>query len=238
MSLLRTEVTNDDYLTAWKEGVNSDSNIQIDGSMPRLYQQESIQTNTIVGNSIMVDPKTNGIRTSEKWKSSMKVIESKTVKLYAGDRIKLVYDHMCGSGIRLDKLHGCEKDNSWNNDHPITYSLMIESWGEEVDAYAYADANKVIKGSCPGSLQFEFSKHITGIGPSATGANQILTTTAKGYISNRYAVKVYTKSPLSLLTRRSFGTYAELTSTTGSSYRIPVMSGAEVQNAGKVETPT
>lgn len=236
VSLCRVETAINHFEGAFQEGINSTNIQQIDGAMPLFYQQENNQAGTLLGESISVDPKTPGVRASEKFKAAVQVLESKTVKLYAGDRIKLQYDHLCGSGVRLDKLHGVDRDSSWNNDHPITYSLMIESWGEEVDAYLYSNPDHVIKGTAPGSLQFEFSKHVTGIAPLKTGAEQQNTGANDGYFSNRYAVKVYTKSPLTSQVRRYFGTYADLTTTTANGYRIPVMSDATVGEAGKVNT--
>jgi len=232
MNLCRIEATSDHWSNAFKEGMNTSLLAQVDGAMPFYWQQNTPPLPDLLGTPVFVDPKTPGIKGAEKFKANIHVVASKTIKLYAGDRIKLDYDHMCGSGIRVDKLHGIDRDTSWDNDHPVTYCLMIESWGEEVDAHSAVSADNIIKGTCTASLQFEFSKRMIGSLPLVDHNNILSGDPVKGFKSTDFAIKVYSKNSIGAATRRYFGEYSALNDPAG--YSIPVMSDAFETEAARI----
>ena len=233
MSLVRLRPTGENWLLSFLDGVNTTTVTQIDGAMP-LYIQQDVSSSNKLGSHIYVDPTTKGVRSSNKFNAISDIVMSKTIKLPAGDRIKLVYDHNYGSGLRMDKLFGEKADTSISDSCPLTYVLMVEYWGEEVDAYRYQDSSDVIKGTCPSMLQFEFKKSIEGSPPSYSSTTGLNPAGVKGWLSQSFAIKVYTDGNLASTTRRYFGTYAELTDTGITGYRVPIMSDASYEAAGSI----
>jgi hypothetical protein len=230
VNLVRNKVVGSDPINSYRGCINSVDTIQVDGAMPLYIQQGSIPAETILGQRVFVDPKSKGIKSSEIFKAGFEIVESKQFKLAAGDRLKINYDHLCGSGVRLDKLHGIERDSSFSDKHPVTYLAMIETWGEEVDAYLTLDASRVIKATAPTSIQFETSKTIYGVMPSESALQLQNSSGYKGYLSESFAIKLYSKSPLVTTTRRYYDFHSNL----GTVYKVPVMSDAVEQSAGQI----
>jgi len=235
LSLVKVIPTSELWTNTIVDALNTDlvTPTQIDGAMPVFLQQDAATTD-LLGTTVRVDPKSSGIKAADKFKVATEIIVSKTIKLPAGDRIKLSYDHLCGSGVRLDLIHGMERDGSFLNDKPVTYNLLVEFWGEEVDAYSEPNVDRVIKGTCPSVIQFEFTKTIEGMAPPKTIETSFNTSADKGYLGQQFALRAFTKTPLTEQVRRYFGTYADLTTSGGTGYRVPILSDATASLAGKV----
>ena len=139
---------------------------QTDGAMPHTYQLNVPSSQNFLGTKVFVDPRTAGIKVSDKFKAANEIVETKTVRLSAGDHIELNYIHNFGRGIRLDKLHGLREDGSTVPSFPYTYTLMVEAFGEKVECYNAALPNAIYKGTCVGTLAFEFSRRVEGISDS------------------------------------------------------------------------
>lgn len=110
---------------------------------------------------------------------------------------------------------------------------MLEVWGEEVDVYSIANPNQVIKATGPCSLQLEMTKERKGCQPLFTPGNVYNSGSFNGYLSESYAVKVYSKAPIRSSFRRWYGTWADL-NTAPNGYRVPIMSDADERDAGSI----
>lgn len=230
--LCRLKVTKNEWdkIVTYTANTFSDPTVQLEGHMP-VYLQQSTISDKHLGESVLVDPKSKGIRSADIWDASVEVVQVKKVKLSAGDRVKVSYQHKTGSGIRVDKLHGMLSNTNFAAEHPITYCLMVEAWGEEVDAHTVAATTNVIKGTCPGALQFEFDKSISGSRVPSLPGSAINTGPNQGYLSSHYAIKVYNKDIIESTTARRYNAdYSQL----GSLYEIPLMSAAYEVEAGTI----
>lgn len=226
-SLLRPKVVGVDPITQWLKCFNTTTTVQIEGAIPLYTQLTNSASSSIFGNTQLVDPKSKGVKASEVFNSSFEVVESKKVKLLSGDRLKINYEHLCGSGVRLDKLHGMQTDTGFSTKHPVTYMLFLEMWGEEVDVMSNTSTSQIIKATAPVAVQFEYEKIVHGVRPSTTAADM---QTSAGYTSNHFAVKLYSKSPLVTTNRRWNDSYANL----GTTYIVPVMSDSTNRDGGQI----
>ena len=239
VSLVRLDTLDTAWLSAFTEGINTFITAQDNGAMPVLYQQNALSLTGDLGASVTVDPITPGIRASDKIKNSFDIIASKTVKLYAGDRLELSYDHHSGPGVRLDKIHGAFTDGSTDAFSPVTYSLMIESWGETVDAHRYVmnatDPISVIKATCPHSLQFEFKKKVEGMNVDLNSLEAQDDGLTNGWLDTSFATRIYSDKPIELDTVQRYNqnySFMNLANTT-TGYVVPVMSDADITKAGE-----
>lgn len=236
--LLNNKIPSLSYDTAFKQTYNTTTISQDNGAIPVTQQISTGFTGEFYSN-LLTDPLGKGVRGSDNFKANFDIIASKSIKLAAGDTVNLSYDHLFGSGIRLDVLYSMIKESSNYTSNPqITYSLMIEFEGIMVDAYLIADPNSVIKCTAPCAVQMEFKKTISGVLPSATGGEQHNTGSFNGYIASDFAVKVYTTSPTVGNIRRWSGSYSELNDVANpSGYRVPLMSPSFEADAGSVTAP-
>lgn len=212
---------------------NSDINIQQNGRMPRYFQQTA-PTVTTHYHEVKVDPKTRGVRAADNWETAFEIVQSRTVKLSAGDRVKVDYMHLLMSGVRLDNLYNYVKSPDFSTDHPICYTMMMEVWGEEVDIQAFTDANQTIKATSPGVVQFEFAKWLKGVRNNEPGVDYIDSDPQQGWKVGDFAVKVYTRKPVIGTTRRWNSNYSNLNQNNASGYKVPIMSDATEGDGGQI----
>lgn len=227
--LVKNKVTVNDAVGTFADCYNLTTAAQDNGSMP--LEAQSTNPNTVPGftREVSVDPKTPGVKSAENWKNGFDVVYSKTKKLYAGDRLKFTYEHLFGSGVNISKVHGMIKESDdYNSQTQMTYSLMLEVWGEEVDVLEISSGN-VIKATAPFAFQMEFSKGMKGIQADLT--KDSTAGVLRGYPVNKYAVKAYSKNLVSTVAKRWNDSYSNL----GVTYSVPVMSDAVEQDGGRIK---
>lgn len=207
--------------------------VQDEGAMPRIYQFGQATTDSII-RSVVVDPKSTGIRAAYEFKASVDIVKTITKKLYTGDSLEFNYNHLVGPGIRLDKIAGMSDGVGFDVNYPITYALMFEAHGPIIEAIS-GDSNtpnRRYSGTGPGLLSFEFKKSITGVKRSLDATYN--TGTAKGFLSTNLAVRVFTPSSLDSTAKRFNVDYSSIrTSPTvgGSGVYVPIMSDKDVSAA-------
>lgn len=220
--------------TLIERGSNASIITQDDGAMP-LYCQQDVFWNDNFTAGVHVDPKSKGVLASVNFKEMAQIIETRKVKLAAGDRCTINYNHMLPSGLKLDRLYAIRKENDvYAEPVPITYFLMLEAYGEECDVYSATDNANVIKATAPLAIQMEFSRYRKGVRPETTATEAFNSASYKGWLSNDWAVKVYTKSPIKSGASRWFGDYSKLNTGGVGGYYVPVMSDAAERDAGQV----
>jgi hypothetical protein len=106
---------------------------QQDNAMPLDYLL-SVGTPTGVHAYCEVDPSSTGIRDSENFKTDIKIVKSFQRRLKPGDMLDFKYNHLCGPGLRLDRINAATDNASWNDNLPLGYGIMVEAWGVQVDA--------------------------------------------------------------------------------------------------------
>lgn len=215
---------------AFQSCCNTDINTQENASMPRYWQQAVPSANSYY-TYVYVDPKSRGVRGSDNFLTNFEVVKTKKFKLYAGDRLKVNYDHLFGSGVRLDSLYSFLKEAAiFTEATPITYNLMVEIWGEEVDVASINVPQNTIKATAPFAIQMEYSKTREGVRPLERAGDQLVSGSPGGWIVASYATKVYTKAPIDTTSRRWYDSYGNLDTT----YYVPVMSDATAQSGGQI----
>lgn len=226
LSLLRNKVSVNTPAQSFADCYNDVFTVQDNGAMPSYYQNTSPLLSSGFWSEVTVDPKTPGVKSADNWKNNFDVVYSKKTKLYAGDRVKFDYKHLFGSGINLSKVYGMVKEtDDFASGTQITYSLMIEAWGEEVDILSVA-TNQVIKATAPVSFQLEFKKEFTAAQRDLTIDDRA----TRGFESSKYAVKAYTKRLVDATARRWNDSHGNL----GVNYIVPVMSDATEQEGGRI----
>lgn len=231
ISLLRNYDPDDIML----ESANNNPTSQEEGAMPIAFQYSPITNNpTAIGESVLVDIKSPGVKAANSWKDGATTIATKTFKLAAGDNLEVNYNQLCGSGVRLDKLFGYQDSNSYKATKPITFSLLIEAYGEEVELVDVLDTTKVMKGSCIGNIQCEFSKYINGVAPSRSARavinDGVSLGSNRGWYSKRFATKVISKTTTANFTVKKYNLNHNLVDDVN--YSIPVMSDSIKVTAG------
>lgn len=216
---------------AFLQGTNATTVSQANAAMP-LYTQQTIAVSNDFYSDVDVDPQSKGVLSSDAFTANFHRVQTKSVKLSAGDRLKIKYDHLFGSGMSLDSLYSVVKDTAnYSSTFPITFVVMLEVYGEEVDVYNASTISEVIKASAPVAFQLEMSRSRKGVRPLLSSVNQQNQSgTDAGWFASSYAVKVYTKSPVRAQFRRWYDVYQNLDVT----YKVPVMSDASEQDAGRV----
>lgn len=215
----------------WFNCVNSNLTSQNNGALPLYYQMDNPEIGREKFRRLEVDPATNGIKSSAAWKTSFDVIATKTVKLDAGDMLKVTYEHLFKSGVRLDTAYALVKDG-YPTTMPLTYMMMVEFWGKEVDAYEVGVPANVIKCTLPSVIQFEFKRKYTHVRAS-TDIADVNTSTNTWTNLNNTAVRVFSNSklePFDPAQRRWSDSYINM----GINYVVPIMSDTTQQDAGKV----
>lgn len=206
---------------------------QDEGAMPRIFQFGSATTDDII-RSVVVDPKSTGIKAGYEFRASVDIVKTITKKLYTGDSLELNYNHLVGPGIRLDKIAGMSDGVGFDLNYPITYALMFEAHGPIVEAIS-GDSNtpnRRYSGTGPGLLSFEFKKTITGVKRSIDATYN--TGEDKGFLSSALAVRVFTPTSISNTTKRFNVDYSSIRtspSVGGSGVYIPIMSDKDVSAA-------
>lgn len=216
---------------AWNNCFNADLTVQTDGCIPRLSQM-TVLDNSDYMRVLAVDYKSAGITGCDNFKANFKVIATKTVKLYAGDRAKVRYDHLFGSGMNLSKIFSMSENTSlFNGNTPLTYILSAQIWGEEVDITSVGtNAGNVIKASAPFKFQVEGERSLKGVQAATNMADSIDSGTTKGFNDMKFAVKIFSNEVVSASGRRwsdSYGNY-------GINYEVPIMSESVLQEGGSV----
>lgn len=194
--------------------------IQSNNAMP-VYNQLAAD---VVGSnvkSVLVDPKSNGIISSNQWKGEVEIVRTFTKKLGPGDVLDFDYIHHCGPGLRLDKVMGMWTDTAINDASSVTYLPMFEIVGPPVEAYRADNSAYRYLGTAPGSVNFEFKKTIKGVQRSFsvfdenTGAN-------KGYYSQHFGVRIYSKSVQEIIDKERVENFdfANVVSSAGTSSQV------------------
>lgn len=229
--LCRHKVPSDTWTDLITSTVSNSLVTQGDGLMP-IYLQQTLPASDILGSYAYVDPKSKGIRSADTFNLNAEIISTKKIKLPAGDRIKVSYDHLCPSGVRVDKIHGINRDVDYRSDSAITYCMFMEIWGEEVDAYSLAldSSGKVMKGTSTSVIQFEFSKKMYGSVPATIPLRAQNLGADEGYDTTQFLIKVYSDMLTQNTTRRYFSPYSSL----GVDYEIPIMSDSTSESAGRI----
>lgn len=114
---------------------------QQDNAMPIDYLL-AVGTPSGVISYCEVDPVSTGIRDSENFKTDIKIVKSFQRRLRPGDMLDFKYTHLCGPGLRLDKINAATDNASWSENLPLGYGIMVEAWGVQVDAVRNDVTNK------------------------------------------------------------------------------------------------
>lgn len=217
-----------------EQSCNSDVLDQDNGAMPIAVQFTPNTAGTAFGDYVLVDPDSKGVKSANIFKDTCSIIATKSFKLAAGDHLELTYDQLCGSGLRLDKLFGMDDTTGINSATPITYTLLIEACGEQVELVNVNDPTIVMKGSCIGNIQCEFSKFIYGVNSSKDAFEVINPAVGlgsyQGWRTRRFATRVYSKSVTANFTNKKYNLSHNLVDNVN--YSIPIMSDATVTTAG------
>jgi len=208
---------------------------QDESAMPMAFQYSHATFGNVVGDSVLVDVSSPGVRSSNTWKDACSIAATKTFRLAAGDHLEVDYEQRLGSGLRLDKLFGYEDSGSnYVTTKPITYALLIEAYGEQVELVDNSDQTKVMKGTCIGNLQCEFKKMIYGPNSSYNASTGINSTTGlgsnEGWYSHRFPLRVISRATTENFTINKYNLDHNLVD--GVNYSIPIMSDAVSVTAG------
>lgn len=164
---------------------------QDQGAMPVYNQLTSFVSGTHKS-SVDVDPRSNGVLSSDTFKSSFEVQKVFKKKLSAGDILEFNYKHSTGPGIRIDKLNGLWEDPDVVNTMPLTYVPLFEFSGPQVEAYQANDNNIRHVGTGPGAVSFEFRKGLYGVQRPLSYLSTDATT--GGYEDSKFGIRVFDKS--------------------------------------------
>lgn len=198
-------------------------------AMPFMYQLQPSVTVASTRAEVKVDPKTPGIMSAPEWKSQCEIVKSFSVKLNAGDILNLNHTHLCGSGIRLDKLFGEWINPTTSNTIPLTYGVMFEMYGPSVDAYRSTDNRIRYLGTGPGYLTFEFKRSITGALPPTSTSTENHDATYGGFDSVHFGIRVFQNETT---IHRSTASKVLNWDEGSTAITIPVMSDLAEQDAG------
>jgi hypothetical protein len=209
---------------------------QINGSMPIAYQLENGSHNS-QRHVVLVDPTSSGIKSADRFKSDCTIVKSYTKKLYPGDMWNFEYNHRCGPGIRLDKIKGAYINSSVNNETPLGYAYIVETWGAKCEAIINSSSNNGrIRGTAPSSLAFEFQKSISGVLPSTVLSNA----TPGGFENIKFATRTFSQNLIPSLHKITNYDVDDITDgptfTADTGIYIPVMSDSVVQFAKTTST--
>jgi hypothetical protein len=161
--------------------------IQLNGSMPIGYQLDNASFNS-QRHVVLVDPSSAGIKSADRFKNDCVIVKSFTKKLYPGDMWNFEYNHRCGPGIRLDKIKGAYINATTNDETPLGYAYIVETWGARCEAIINSPSNNGrIRGTAPSSLAFEFQKSISGVLPSTV----LSTDTSGGFDNSKFATRTF-----------------------------------------------
>lgn len=231
-----------DFSRAWESLVDSCSNItlvpatQVPNAMP-VYNQVGFQVSDAISSSVLVDPLSNGVLSAGEFKGQCEIVRTFKKKLSSGDIWEFNYVHECGPGIRLDRMRGYQKDSVVLDKFPITYAVMVEFWGPQVEGYR-ADSSAIrYLGTGPATLNFESRKEITGVNTSLGYDDAANTGTNKGYLSRKWYTRVFTKDvkPHADNDRIVNYNFSDIVAGSGTSSQliIPIMSGFTQEDVGE-----
>ncbi len=169
--------------------VNTSLISQSTAAMPRFLQL-GLATTSFVGKSVLVDPTTPGMKASPNFRGKVEIVKTFKRKILSGDALEFTYDHLFGSGLRVEPLYGMHKDSNIDNNYPLVYALMVEMKGIPCEVFNSTNLSAKYRGTSPGEVSFEFKKTIHGARSSTNSNNQ---SPLGGYYSQLFAVRTYTK---------------------------------------------
>lgn len=226
---------NETFRNALTNATNAALGTQTEGAMPEKHQLSLKDVTNTFSSSVLVNPRTTGIKASSEWKASVEIVASCSRKLHTGDTLQFSYKHLCGPGLRFDELDGYWNDSSVLNDFPITYGLLIEAHGPQLEAVHSATAGARYLGTSPGMLSFEYQRSVEHALPSRDQQTGVNIGSTGGYLSQKTAIRVFTKEETSLRSGNAIYNvnYSDIGTGPGSgTIYIPVMSDKVVDDAG------
>lgn len=207
-------------------------------AMPRMNQL-TVPVISSFQNSVQVDPLSNGILGSPRWKSQCEIVHTFKKKLNAGDKLNIIHDHYCGPGVRLDKLFGEARSAVNNLVNPSAYGLMFELVGVPVEGYRADNTAIRYLGTGLGFLSFEFRRSMLGSNIPQRDAAAEAAATIGGFNSAGFGVRIYTKeitTHLDVVNRIVNFSPSAIVSAPGTSAQliIPIMADATPEDAGRL----
>lgn len=150
------------------EVFNPSATVQRDGAVPIVYQHAgtTIEADGLLfrTKSIHADMsyKGKGLYDSTRFRNSVSVVKSESVRLEAGDFLNLTHTHECGPGVDLGKLH----DLSFRGNHsraPFSFFVIFELQGYECEGLYKSDTGfHTYLGKSPAYISWEFKKSFLG----------------------------------------------------------------------------
>lgn len=218
------QLTTNSDITTPTQGVNT---------MP-VWNQLTVSANSSMGDYVYVDPKSNGIMSSNEWKAKCEIVRTFTKQIDSGDILDFNYIHRCGPGARVDKIAGAWRASDSSTIQPVTYVPLIEFYGPLVEGYRADNAVYRWLGTGPGAIAFEYKK-------SLVAANEHTETrvyndgTSGGMLANRIGMRVYTRDIVrkDATTRIKNVSYSNIVTSAGTSSQliIPLMVDEVAANA-------
>lgn len=147
---------------------NEVTTVQDDGCIPRFYQHGDVVIEQETTNGFTrtvhcdISYKGKGLYDSTRFRNSVSVIKSESVRLEAGDFLNLTHTHECGPGVDLGKLHDTY-DRGNLQEAPFSFFVVFELQGYECEGLykSAADLNTFI-GKSPAYISYEFKKSYLG----------------------------------------------------------------------------